>query len=113
MAAQSVGLVSLLLGLISSLVACMQVNLAMITAHLNYVKQRVDIFKLLSLSDGRIGRQRQLKRLGREPRPRRFWVRPGRTSAGWDNFVNQMVIEEEWLYDACSEDILLQKSPGY
>ena len=49
---QRVGLVSLPLGLISRLVACMQVNLAMLTVHLNYVKQRVDIFKLLSVSDG-------------------------------------------------------------
>ena len=69
MAAQRVNLVSLLLGLISSLIACVQVNFAMLTVHLNYVKERANIFKLLSLSDGRIGRQRQLKRLGRQPRP--------------------------------------------
>ena len=68
----------------------------MLTVHLNYVKERANIFKLLSLSDGRIGRQRQLKRLGRQPRPRRFWVRPGRTSAWWDNFVGEIVIQEEW-----------------
>ena len=96
MAAQRVNLVSLLLGLISSLIACVQVNFAMLTVHLNYVKERANIFKLLSLSDGRIGRQRQLKRLGRQPRPRRFWVRPGRTSAWWDNFVGEIVIQEEW-----------------
>ena len=66
MAAQRVNLVSLLLGLISSLIACVQVNFAMLTVHLNYVKERANIFKLLSLSDGRIGRQRQLKRLGRQ-----------------------------------------------
>ena len=93
MAAQRVNLVSLLLGLISSLIACVQVNFAMLTVHLNYVKERANIFKLLSLSDGRIGRQRQLKRLGRQPRPRRFWVRPGRTSAWWDNFVGEIVIQ--------------------
>ena len=44
-------LISLLPGLISSLVARMQVNLAMLTVHVNYVKQRVDIVKLLSVSD--------------------------------------------------------------
>ena len=27
---------------------------------------------------------------------RRFWVRPGRTSAWWDNFVDEVVIAEEW-----------------
>ena len=31
--------------------SCMQVNLAMLTVHVNYVKQRVDIVKLLSVSD--------------------------------------------------------------
>ena len=29
----------------------MQVNLAMLTVHVNYVKQRVDIVKLLSVSE--------------------------------------------------------------
>ncbi|XP_060781021.1 putative nuclease HARBI1 [Neoarius graeffei] len=27
---------------------------------------------------------------------RRFWVRPGRSSAWWDNFVDQVVVAEEW-----------------
>ena len=68
------GTISLLLGLISSPVACMHVNLAMLTVQLNYVKQWVEIFKLLSVSGGRVGRQRQLKRLGRQPRPRRMMI---------------------------------------
>ena len=29
-------------------------------------------------------------------RPRRFWVRPGRTTVWWDNFVAGIVVEEEW-----------------
>ena len=29
-------------------------------------------------------------------RDRRFWIRPGRTSAWWDNFVSQTVVPEEW-----------------
>ena len=78
MPAQLGGLVSLLLELISSLAACMQLNFAMLTVHLNYAKQLADTFKLLSVSDGRIG---QFKRLGGQSRPLRFWVRPGRTSA--------------------------------
>ena len=60
------------------------------------MKQLTDTFKLLLLSDGRIERQRQFKRLGGQSRLLRFWVRPGRTSAWWDNFLNQIVIEEEW-----------------
>ncbi|CAH3030002.1 unnamed protein product, partial [Porites evermanni] len=26
----------------------------------------------------------------------RFWTRPGRTSAWWDNFINGTMFEEEW-----------------
>ena len=29
-------------------------------------------------------------------RQRRFWIRPGRTSLWWDNFLNGIVLEEEW-----------------
>ena len=37
------------------------------------------------------------KRRGRRERRRReFWVRPGRTSAWRDNFVNGIVVDEEW-----------------
>ncbi|XP_046864305.1 uncharacterized protein LOC124458306 [Xenia sp. Carnegie-2017] len=48
------------------------------------------------MSDARIRRYKQVKRAGKQFRRRRFWVRPGRTSAWWDNFVRQTVIEEEW-----------------
>ena len=27
----------------------------------------------------------------------KYWTRPGRTSAWWDNFVHKVVIPEEWL----------------
>ena len=30
----------------------------------------------------------------RERKPRRFWIRPGRTSLWWDNFLND--VKEEW-----------------
>ena len=29
-------------------------------------------------------------------RPRRFWIRTGRTNAWWKNFVNEVVLPEEW-----------------
>ena len=46
----------------SSLITCVQLNLAMITVHLNYAKRKFDILNLLSMSDGRIGRLKQVKR---------------------------------------------------
>ncbi|KAM4555658.1 putative nuclease HARBI1 [Odontesthes bonariensis] len=36
------------------------------------------------------------RRVTRRATRRRFWVRPGRTSSWWDNFVNGVVLEEEW-----------------
>ena len=47
---------------VSSLITCVQLNLAMITVHFNYAKQRLDILKLLSMSDWRIGCRKQVKR---------------------------------------------------
>ena len=88
--------VTVLLGLISSLVACLQLNYTLINNHFHYCKRRLEILKLLSISDENKRRGKHLKRTRRQPRPRRFWIRPGRTSAWWDNFVDQTVIEEEW-----------------
>lgn len=33
---------------------------------------------------------------GRVCKPRRSWSRPGRTRTWWDNFVNDVVVPEEW-----------------
>ena len=46
----------------SSLITCVQLNLSMITVHLNYAKRLLDILNLLSMSDGPIGRLQQVKR---------------------------------------------------
>ena len=44
------------------------------------------------------GPQQTLRRYRVRPYlERRFWTRPGRTSALWDNFVHEVVIPEEWL----------------
>ena len=42
-----------------------------------------------------VSRHRRIK-ARKERRQRRFWIRPGRTSAWWDNFVSDVVVEEEW-----------------
>lgn len=36
------------------------------------------------------------KMMRKQRRTRRFWVRPGRTTAWWDNFVTGVVVDEEW-----------------
>ena len=85
---------SVLLGLISSILACMQLNVALLNAKISYARRRLDICMLFTLSTGQNGRQKQLKRVGKQCRPRRFWVRSGRTSVWWDNFVNQWIRSE-------------------
>jgi len=79
---------SVLLGLIFSLLACMQLNVALLNPEISYARRRLDICKLLTLSTAQNGRQKQLRLAGKQCRPRRFWVRPGRTIARWDNLVN-------------------------
>ena len=50
--------------------------------------------KILSTTAVLIGHKINKRRKGRKRR--RFWVRPGRTSAWWDNFVADVVVHEEW-----------------
>ena len=85
---------AILLGLISSLIACIELHVAMLNVHGEYLRKRMNIMKMLSVSTSQ---KIVSKRLKKKPaRPRRFWVRPGRTSAWWDNFVSQIVVPEEW-----------------
>ena len=56
---------AVLVGLISSLITGVQLNVTMTTVHLNYIKQRFDILRVLLVSDGRIARNKHLKRAGR------------------------------------------------
>ena len=67
-------LASVLLGLISSLLACMQLNVTLLNAEVSYARRRLDICKLFTFSTGQNGRQKELKRVGKQCRPRRFWV---------------------------------------
>ena len=70
----------LLFGLISSLITSIQLNLAMITVHVNHAKRCLDILRFLSMSDGRNGRHNQVKQ---------------KNYCRWDYFVNETVIEKE------------------
>ena len=82
---------SVLIALISSLMSCVQINAAVINLHNQYFRDRQDVLRLLSMNSG----HHKLKKRANHHR-RRFWMRPGRTSAWWDNFINGTMIEEEW-----------------
>ena len=53
-----------------------------------YVQRRVLLTQIIESS--------KKKGPKRERRQRRFWVRPGRTCLWWENFLNGVVLEEEW-----------------
>ena len=74
---------SLLVALISSLTSCVQINAAVINWHNQYIRDRQDVLRLLSMNCG----HHKVKKRANHHR-RRFWTRPGRTSAWWDNFIN-------------------------
>ncbi len=67
----------------------------MLSCQADYERMRATLVRLLSMP---VARNVAVKRLNkrRKARPRRFWVRPGRTNAWWSGFVNQIVVSEEW-----------------
>ena len=95
MAPQSQTVVSIFTGIISSIIAYIQLNIAMLQYQTDYERMRATLVRLLSMP---VARNVSVKRLykRRQARPRRFWVRPGRANAWWTGFVNQIVVPEEW-----------------
>lgn len=75
--------------LVSMLAAVVQLNAAFYDATAAYMRRRRAI--ILALCDNS-----RVQRRYQPYRERRFWVRPGRTSAWWDNFVSGVVAPEEW-----------------
>ena len=83
--------VAALVALLCSLISATQLAYLLIDLHSTFYyrsRQRlVQIFASL----------RQRRRIGgRQRRQRRFWVRPGRTRIWWDNFMDDVVVPEEW-----------------
>ena len=82
---------SVLLSVISSLIAYLELSMALV--HINIVRQRIrNNFRQSLMSKD----TRKATRRSQPYKQRRFWTRPGRTSAWWDNFVNEVVVAEEW-----------------
>ena len=98
MVTQSQVVVSILTGIISSIIGYIQLNIAMLSYQASYEKMRATLVRLLSLVRLLpVARNVAVKRLNkrRQARPRRFLVRPGRTNAWWSGFVNEIVVSEE------------------
>ena len=74
------------------LVLVYRLNIEVVKEYASIYHQRREMMCQLAV----LGQYRQ-RRVARKPaRPRRFWVRPGRTTAWWDNFVAGVVVNEEW-----------------
>lgn len=77
-----------MLALISSIIASIQLNHTIIDRQENYKRRRLNLSRLLSTTTSTFTRVKRL-RCRRESKERRFWTRPGRTSAWWNNFADQ------------------------
>ena len=101
----------MLLCLLSLWIACLEINVALYNLYATALHRRRNTVCSALLSNGP---QQTLRRYRVRPYlERRFWTRPGRTSAWWDNFVHEVVIPEEWLENfRMSRRSLLNLSSG-
>ena len=85
-------LVLVLFSLIVSLAAVYQLNILLmyVNATMYYIRRR----KIMTMAIS--GRCYRRCKKGRVINPRRYWVRPGRTHVWWDNFLDDVVVPEEW-----------------
>ena len=75
------------------LVTYLDLNLALFNLLLVSHRRRTILMRDIAFSRTSYRRFGSNTRLARA---RRFWIRPGRPSAWWDNFVSQTVVPEEW-----------------
>ena len=98
--------VAVLVSLPASLISVYQLNCLLLFLNtslyhriVKQVSQSVAFSRQNFISRGNVCKKR---------RQRRYWVRPGRTRVWWDNFVNEVVVPEEWKenYRMCKENFL-------
>lgn len=79
-----------ILAILTGLCSTLQLNLILLQRRLtDYGKKRRVLTILLQMDTKRHKEKRK-------KRQRRFWTRPGRTSSWWNNFKDDIVLEEEW-----------------
>ena len=88
-------LLIILLCLLSLWIACLEINIALYNLCAKVLHRHRNTVCLALLSNGP---QQTLPHYRVRPYfERRFCTRPGRTSALWGNFVQKVVIPEEWV----------------
>ena len=85
--------IAALFGILTALFTAHRVTASLINlTRIRYLRRRQNLRTLLA-SDAASNDVSGL-RLG--SKPKRFWTRPGRTSAWWDAFIENVVLPEEW-----------------
>ncbi|XP_028416694.1 putative nuclease HARBI1 [Dendronephthya gigantea] len=80
--------------LLANIIVCLQLNVALYNAMMASHRRQIAVLRTHILSGPPPG---PIRAKNRSCRPtRRFWIRPGRTSAWWENFVNEVMLPEEW-----------------
>ena len=84
----------LLFSLLMNLVALCEINaILIVVCEINYLWLRFQYLDCICAPNRMAIRSTRFRG---ERRDRRFWMRPGRTRAWWDNFVSNVVLPEEW-----------------
>ena len=82
---------------IPTIAALIQVNIVLILQTSAHYKRRtnelLNLLALVSLTSS----QKGAKKMRKKRKPKRFWTRPGRTGKWWQNFLDNVVILEEWI----------------
>ena len=84
-------LVAVVLIILLCLISSLQLNANLLYLNTVIYNQRKTICSQIATAPNKIKKKRR-----KERRSRCFWIRPGRTSAWWDNFVSDVVVAEEW-----------------
>ena len=96
MVPQSQTVVSIFIRIISSIIAYIQLNIAVLQYQADYERIRATLVRLVSMPVARNVSVKPRLNKRRQALPRRFWVIPGRESAWWTGFVSQIVVPEDW-----------------
>ena len=82
---------------IQVLAALIQLNLVLIFQTVAHYKRRTNELVALFTSISSTTSQKAERKVRKKRRPKQFWIRPGRTGKWWQNFLDNIVVTEEWI----------------
>ena len=85
-------IIAVLVVLLSSLISLLQLTYAAAILYGSFYRQNRQRLVQFCSFCGPIRRIRSSRRVA----DRRFWIRPGRTHVWWDNFLQDIVVQDEW-----------------